>query len=622
MNFFSPSKMTKAGASTASSVVVTTRLTCRPPATPRSSSTTSSQSLLPSSSPAPSSRSSPLSSPPSPPPRKRKSLPLGPTAGPSDLPREVKRLRTASHKDKPSRRRTPSSSQNSSRAASRQRTQPSSPEPIYRSSRSRSTSLFPATERQQSPLRQRRWCTDEDGTPGPAHLSSEIVVKRLMKSYKSYFKNPNDPIDKTFDPHPTNYPVVELEYPNSGASERFILLAPKDKDHYNPIMDLERTLFTIIECYVPKEHQAIFGPIPTATLSEAVTPPASPSPSPPCSIASTSSTSSLSSISTSNSSLTSLSSTASATVDRLPLLRAVQRAIHLQDGPLFLMAMKRVNAALHSLKYPEVPLDPFASSPRNPLMTTVESWTQNGMPEKVLMRIIEENYQRTVGPNVPSLKQYEAFSSTVYGELMPSLAHEMITITELNENSLFLDLGSGVGNVVVQASLQTGCKSYGIELMPHPARVARDMAEQIQIRCRMWGVIVGETELEEGNMLESRRVDELISKADVVLVDNKVFEESLNEALRPKFLDLKEGATVISLKPFVSSINARLTKRNVDDISAIFEVTERPYHSGSVSWGNNGGTYYLHKVDREGYAKIKEKFETLHGRSARSSRRK
>ena len=142
------------------------------------------------------------------------------------------------------------------------------------------------------------------------------------------------------------------------------------------------------------------------------------------------------------------------------------------------------------------------------------------------MRIIEENYQRTVGPNVPSLKRYEAFSSTVYGELMPSLAQEMINITRLKEDSLFVDLGSGVGNVVVQASLQTGCRSYGIELMPHPARVATDMAEQMKIRCRMWGIVVGDMELEQGDMLKSRRVDELISQADVVLVDNKVFEES------------------------------------------------------------------------------------------------
>jgi hypothetical protein len=30
-------------------------------------------------------------------------------------------------------------------------------------------------------------------------------------------------------------------------SFRFILLAPKDKDHYNPIMDLEKSLYTIVE---------------------------------------------------------------------------------------------------------------------------------------------------------------------------------------------------------------------------------------------------------------------------------------------------------------------------------------------------------------------------------------
>lgn len=61
------------------------------------------------------------------------------------------------------------------------------------------------------------------------------------------FSNPSDPSDTSFDPHETDYPVVELEYPGHGASERFILLAPKDKDHYNPIMDLEKTLYTIVE---------------------------------------------------------------------------------------------------------------------------------------------------------------------------------------------------------------------------------------------------------------------------------------------------------------------------------------------------------------------------------------
>ncbi|KAJ7177719.1 hypothetical protein C8R46DRAFT_874720, partial [Mycena filopes] len=57
-----------------------------------------------------------------------------------------------------------------------------------------------------------------------------------------------DPSDCSFKPHPKLYPYVELEYPNTRSSERFILLAPKDKDHYNPIMDVEKSLYTIIEC--------------------------------------------------------------------------------------------------------------------------------------------------------------------------------------------------------------------------------------------------------------------------------------------------------------------------------------------------------------------------------------
>ena len=219
-------------------------------------------------------------------------------------------------------------------------------------------------------------------------------------------------------------------------------------------------------------------------------------------------------------------SSSSAQPSSMSLLRAVKRAINRQDGPLFLTAMARINAILHALKYPRLPADLFAPVPCNALQQAVDSWEEFGLPKKVLMRIIEENYQRVVGPNVVSLKQYEAFSSTVYGELMPSLVHEIVQITGLREESLFLDLGSGVGNVVIQASLQTGCRSYGIELMPAPARIAREMAEQMRIRCRMWGIRMGEVELEEGNMLSSKRVDELIPQADVILVDNKVFEES------------------------------------------------------------------------------------------------
>ena len=41
----------------------------------------------------------------------------------------------------------------------------------------------------------------------------------------------------------------------------------------------------------------------------------------------------------------------------------------------------------------------------------------------------------------------------------------------------------------------------------------------------MWGVRMGDVELEEGDMLRSAKVDQLVKEADVVLVNNKVFLE-------------------------------------------------------------------------------------------------
>lgn len=144
LSFFSQSKSSKSGASTTSPVVVTTRLAKRP------------------------------------------------VPGPSDVPRQVKKHRTAPAKEALSKRKNNTSLKNPSRPASRQRTLPPSPEPIYRSSRSRSTSLFPGPEL-ETDTHKRRWCSNENGIPGETHLSSEMVVKRLMRSYKSCEPPPSTP---------------------------------------------------------------------------------------------------------------------------------------------------------------------------------------------------------------------------------------------------------------------------------------------------------------------------------------------------------------------------------------------------------------------------------------------
>lgn len=314
-----------------------------------------------------------------------------------------------------------------------------------------------------------------------------------------------------------------------------MLLVPKDKDHYNPIMCLEQSLYTIVDCtcnsdtqtflidsllvYLSPAQKALFGSLPSDPLSDD-TPPPSPF------------TSTQPILSDPSDLLDAPPEPPEPTLPhdepaRPNYLRLFQRAIRRRNGPLFLSTLESINQLLRSLKYPPLPSDVFLPALPNVLTSAARSWTYPmGIPEKVVLRIVDETYQRCVGPNIKTLHRYEAFSSEVYGELMPSFTSDIIIATGLNASSLLMDLGSGVGNVLLQASLQTGCRSYGIELLEGPADVARQQWKQFQKRCRMWGVRTGEVELEEGDMLQSKRVSELLREADVVLVNNKVFQQS------------------------------------------------------------------------------------------------
>jgi H3 lysine-79-specific histone-lysine N-methyltransferase len=206
-------------------------------------------------------------------------------------------------------------------------------------------------------------------------------------------------------------------------------------------------------------------------------------------------------------------------------LRMLRRSVALCDGPLFMRTLDTINTLLRMLKYPPLPSDAFAPPQPNALRAAVAGWSATGLPNSVALRIVEETYQRTVGPRTHELNHYQAFSDSVYGELMPSLVSRLLSLTRTRPEMLLVDLGSGVGNVVLHAALQSGCTAFGVEVMEKPAEMAREQRSQMMVRAQMWGVRMGDVELEHENMLESARVNELMARADVVLVNNKVFGE-------------------------------------------------------------------------------------------------
>lgn len=62
------------------------------------------------------------------------------------------------------------------------------------------------------------------------------------------------------------------------------------------------------------------------------------------------------------------------------------------------------------------------------------------------------------------LNQYEPFSPEVYGETSYDLVCQMIDQIEITADDVFIDLGSGVGQVVLQMAAATPCKiCLGVE---------------------------------------------------------------------------------------------------------------------------------------------------------------
>jgi [histone H3]-lysine79 N-trimethyltransferase len=211
-------------------------------------------------------------------------------------------------------------------------------------------------------------------------------------------------------------------------------------------------------------------------------------------------------------------------------------------------------------------------------------------------RILTQIYSRTVSPRVESLRQYENGTDNVYGELLPRFINTIFKETQLKSGQVFVDLGSGVGNVVLQAALEIGCESWGCEMMPNACTLADLQRAEFKARCRLWGITPGKTRLVQGDFLAEQNILEVLKRADVVLINNQAFTPQLNNELINHFLDMKEGCKIVSLKSFVPA-GHKITSRNLNSPINLLDVRRLNYWSDSVSWTDVGGTYFIATKD-------------------------
>lgn len=227
------------------------------------------------------------------------------------------------------------------------------------------------------------------------------------------------------------------------------------------------------------------------------------------------------------------------------------------------------------------------------------------IPTQISRALLNQVYSRVVSPRTDDLREYEAFSNNVYGELLPEFVAQLFKETDLRSDQVFVDLGSGVANCTLQAALEIGCESWGCEVMKTAATLAQKQKEELEERVKMFGFKTGEIRLVPTSFVHNDEIQKVISRADVVLVNNYAFDGKLNAHLIDMFLDLKDGCRIISLKSFVPPGHV-ISDYNIESPLNMLEVERKEFPSGSVSWTSAPGPYFISKVDRSRLQKYVE----------------
>uniref|UniRef100_G3UKH6 Histone-lysine N-methyltransferase, H3 lysine-79 specific n=1 Tax=Loxodonta africana TaxID=9785 RepID=G3UKH6_LOXAF len=228
---------------------------------------------------------------------------------------------------------------------------------------------------------------------------------------------------------------------------------------------------------------------------------------------------------------------------------------------------------------------------------TTQPMKLNTRPCNGLLRhILQQVYNHSV-TDPEKLNNYEPFSPEVYGETSFDLVAQMIDEIKMTEDDLFVDLGSGVGQVVLQVAAATNCKHhYGVEKADIPAKYAETMDREFRKWMKWYGKKHAEYTLERGDFL-SEEWRERIANTSVIFVNNFAFGPEVDHQLKERFANMKEGGRIVSSKPF-APLNFRINSRNLSDIGTIMRVVELSPLKGSVSWTGKPVSYYLHTIDR------------------------
>lgn len=158
------------------------------------------------------------------------------------------------------------------------------------------------------------------------------------------------------------------------------------------------------------------------------------------------------------------------------------------------------------------------------------------------------------------LNKYPSFSPEVYGETSYNVVCQLIDHINISADDVFVDLGSGVGQVVLQMAGSVQLKTcYGIERADVPSTYAIEMDQTFRRLMTWFGKRWNDYKLIKGDFLADEHRDK-ISSATIVFVNNYAFGSTVDHELKERFAALPNGAKIFSSNNFCP-LNFRINER-------------------------------------------------------------
>ncbi|CBY20103.1 unnamed protein product [Oikopleura dioica] len=226
--------------------------------------------------------------------------------------------------------------------------------------------------------------------------------------------------------------------------------------------------------------------------------------------------------------------------------------------------------------------------------------------KEALDHVLKQVYRASV-TDPTLLNKYQSFTSETYGETNFSQMDKIIQTLNWTEDDVFVDLGSGIGSLVMQVSAMTpAAKSVGIEIQPTPCIYAKNMDVNFKKIMKWYGYRHTNYDLFSGDFTKTEYKNTRTDKDDsfnwkteatIIFVNNYAFSEDLNLKLRRVFGEMNIGTQIISTKAFCP-VDFKINDRNAGkDIGCFMRVYEMDSITDGFSWTNNVVQVYKHVID-------------------------